>query len=159
MLVVIVSTLGIWTDFTTNDVHCEIINFSILALKLLISYHRKCTFLRKAYISFHRYPYACSWLSGAYATACFVVAAVTTETLYMKLKFFSTLPWAHKHSFNLWRRKKLLTTSLAVMGFLRTIIIINAELLSPLGNARTYFWNGGSCLLCHIYITNDHGPC
>jgi len=159
MLVVVVSTLGIWTDFTTNDVQCEIINCSILALKLLISFHRKCTFLRKAFISFRRYPYASSGLSGTYATACFVVDAVTTETLYMKLKFCSTLPWAHKHSLNLWRRKKLLTMSLAVMGLLRTVIIINAELLSPVGNARTHFWNGGSYLLCDIYITNDHGPC
>jgi len=37
------------------------------------------------------------------------------------------------------------------MGLIRTIII-NAELRSPVGSARTYFWNGGSCVLCDICI-------
>jgi hypothetical protein len=93
---------------------------------------------------------ACEFRDWAAHTQRHALSSITAP-LYIKLKFCSTLPWDHKHNLNLRRRKKLLSVSLAVMGLIWTVMI-NAELRSPVGSARTYFGTvEAACYVPYLY--------
>jgi hypothetical protein len=125
ILLVTVPCRWIWADFTTNDVQFVITNCRLVEITVLIWYRRTSLFLQKAFFSFRRY--SCVY-SGF-------------------------MPWVHKYKFNLSRREKPLTLSLAITALIQIIIVYTyAELRSPAVCAPTYFWNGGSCMSWDIFI-------